>query len=159
MQHIPCPSCGAPCLATDLTCLGCGKALRTLPSPTEPAPEPEPPTVPWWDAPQNQRRIAFVSGAVLLAGALFFLPGLLILWPFIGFLLVAELVMSARERAENAVFVRNVERGGGDRAALQAELARHARPDRIVHGYKGTPITVRGFDPRLGPESERDEAR
>jgi hypothetical protein len=152
MEHYPCPACGGPNLSTDPLCLDCGAPLQARAATPLPAEAAAPP-VPWWDAPQNQRRIAFVSGGILLAGALFLLPGLLIFWPFVAGLALWGGLMELRDRAADAAFARNVERGGGDRVALQAELARLHRSDRFVQTGR-FPVHVRGFDSRLDADGD-----
>ena len=156
MERKSCLACGGENLLTDLSCLKCGAALhrsasRIAAEPTEEAPA----RVTWWDTQQGQRRIAFLSGAVMLACLLFLLPGLLMTF---GGLIVGLCVIGGfwelRDREANRAFTRGVERGGGDRAAVQAELARHHRPDRMVNYGHGT-VPVRGFDSRLGSDEKK----
>lgn len=162
MERTPCPSCGAANLVTDPHCLACGAALRVRSAPVpapEPAsddalePEPERPggVRGFFDlaTEAGQRRTAIASGMVMLLCLLVLLPEFLMIFGgLIPGLLLLGWVMEARDRARDRAFEEGVKRGGGDRAALQAELARLHRPDRFVQTGR-FPMKVRGFDSRL----------
>lgn len=148
MEHVACPACGSPNLTTDPQCLSCGTSLLVRPVPTPmPVSAMEPETAPssFWETPTGQRRIALISGSVMLVCLWVILRGVF------GFMLIPLLVAAgiwelcawSREREQNKRF-----EGVRDKATLQAELARLDRPDRIVQTKSG-PVSVRGFDSRL----------
>lgn len=148
MEHIVCPSCEAQNLKTDPQCLSCGASLivraAAIVRPELPA-EPAQPELSFWETPTGQRRIALISGAVLLICLGILLQGIFTM-AMIPLLIAAglwELCAWSRQREEDKRFeqVQNKE-------TLQAELARHDRPDRIVQTKSG-PVKVRGFDSRL----------
>ena len=148
MEHIACPRCEAQNLKTDLQCLSCGVSLivrATVVSPAEQAVDPEEPELSFWETPTGQRRIALLSGTVLLICLCILLQGIftMALIPLLIAVGLWELCAWSRQREEDKRFeqVQNKE-------TLQAELARHDRPDRIVQTKSGI-VKVRGFDSRL----------
>jgi hypothetical protein len=150
MEHIICPSCGTSNLKTDLQCLSCGKSLivRTTPSrPVEPAPlsEQAQAEISFWETPTGQRRIALLSGSVMLVCLWVILRGVfgMMLVPLFIAGGIWELCAWSREREQNKRFEQ-----ARDKETLQAELARLDRPDRVVQTKSG-PVNVRGFDSRL----------
>lgn len=171
MERSPCPNCGAPNLATDLQCLTCGAALRASPA-VAPPPELEaddaelsPPATgvrAWFDLATDagQRRTALASGIVMLACLAYLMPGMLMLFGgLVPGVLLLGWFMEARDRAQDRAFVEGVKRGGGDKVAVQAELARLHRPDRVVRIGGRLPVSVKGFDSRLDSDKSDDKAR
>lgn len=150
MEHLLCPSCGAQNLKTDLQCLSCGKSLITRPALSRPV-EPSLPAeqvqaeTSFWETPTGQRRIALLSGGVMLVCLWVILRGVfgMLLVPLLIAGGIWELCAWSREREQNKRFEQ-----ARDKETLQAELARLDRPDRIVQTKSG-PVHVRGFDSRL----------
>lgn len=144
MEHVTCPQCGAANLTTDPQCLACRASLLARPS----APPPVVELVsaePYWETPQGQRRIALISGSVLLIGLGVLLQGLfgIMLIPILCCAGIWELIQWSRERQQAKDFERAY-----DKESLQAELARYDRPDTYVQTRSGV-IKVKGFDSRL----------
>ena len=155
MEHLPCPKCGASNLKTDHQCLSCGEQLlkrSTPPVPPQPT-VPLAPPEPYWETPQGQRRIAILSGIVLAIGLW------ILLGQIFGFMLIPILICAGiwelkewyKDRKLDQEFAQ-----AKDRAELQAVLARHDRPDRIVQTYHGN-VHVQGFDSRLGSTENKSE--
>ncbi|WP_395142786.1 hypothetical protein [Armatimonas sp.] len=147
MEHLVCPSCGAQNLTTDPQCLACGKSLITRAVAIKP-PEPEGNTEPdlsFWETPTGQRRIAILSGGVMLLCLWVLLRGIfgVMLIPLAICVGLWELCAWSRQREQDKRF-EHVH----DKASLQAELARLDRPDRVVQTKSG-PVSVRGFDSHL----------
>ena len=150
MEHLLCPSCGAQNLKTDLQCLSCGKSLIVRATPSRPV-EPlllskqTQAEISFWETPTGQRRIALLSGSVMLLCLWVILRGVfgVMLVPLLIAAGIWELCAWSREREQNKRFEQ-----ARDKETLQAELARHDRPDRFVQTKSG-PVKVRGFDSRL----------
>lgn len=144
MEHVTCPQCGAANLTTDPECLACGASLLARPSAPPPVVELAP-AESYWETPQGQRRIALISGSVLLIGLGVLLQGLfgIMLIPILCCAGIWELIQWSRERQQAKGFERAY-----DKESLQAELARYDRPDTYVQTRSGV-IKVKGFDSRL----------
>jgi hypothetical protein len=150
MEHTTCPSCGVQNLKTDLQCLSCGKSLivrAVTAAPTMPHAQAErtQPETSFWETPTGQRRMALLSGSVMLVCLWVILRGVfgMLLVPLLVVGGIWELCAWSREREQNKRFEQVA-----DKETLQAELARLDRPDRIVQTKSG-PVSVRGFDSRL----------
>lgn len=150
MEHIACPQCGASNLKTDPQCLSCGATLFTRQSTPPPVVELTP-AEPYWETPQGQRRIALISGAVLLIGLGILLQGLfgIMLIPILCCAGIWELIQWSRERQQAKDFER-----AHDKESLQAELARYDRPDKYVQTKTGI-LHVKGFDSRLDSSEKK----
>lgn len=171
MDRLICPACGDSNWETDPTCLSCGESLacqQRKPPPNGPesaddcagmAPAAQSDSAgnvrgirAWFDLATElgQKRVAILSGIVMLLCVGFLLQGLM---PFVIGIACAlgavEFFWEMRERRFQQRFVAGVEAGGGDKAALQAELSRLHRPDSFRVGPKGASVPVKGFDSRL----------
>ncbi|MCX6367664.1 MAG: hypothetical protein NTX57_13300 [Armatimonadetes bacterium] len=148
MEHIICPSCGAKNLKTDFQCLSCSKSLivrAAAIAPSEPPTESAEAESSFWETPVGQRRMALLSGGVMLICLGILFQGIfgIMLIPLLICAGIWELCAWSRQREEDKRFEQV-----HDKATLQAELARHDRPDRMVQTKSG-PVKVRGFDSRL----------
>jgi hypothetical protein len=89
--------------------------------------------------------MALLSGGVMLICLGILFQGIfgIMLIPLLICAGIWELCAWSRQREEDKRFEQV-----HDKATLQAELARHDRPDRMVQTKSG-PVKVRGFDSRL----------
>jgi hypothetical protein len=101
--------------------------------------------VAFWETPQGQRRIALLSGAVML------LMLWLVLRSFFGILIIPLALCAGlwelHEWGKEWELAKRFEHIDNE-AMLQAELARLDRPDRVVQTPSGR-VEVRGFDSKL----------
>ncbi len=147
MEHTTCVGCGAQNLKTDPQCLTCGKLLliRPAPLPVETVEAELEPIPSFWETPTGQRRIALLSGGVMLLCLWVILRGIF------GIMLIPLAICAGlwelNEWSKERKLAREFE-SARNKEELQATLARHARPDRIVQTRSG-PMEVRGFDSRL----------
>jgi hypothetical protein len=158
MERLYCPHCGAGYFATDTICLNCNKTLREV----APPPAPVIPTETTYSESEQDRRLARIfkigGGIVLgLAGLWFYrLFGPCALIMVFAFALLVWLweYNDTRKEEERG---RRILAAGGDKAAVQAELARyHLDEPRMVQTRYGL-YEVSAFDSRLGRDTSRDK--